>query len=228
MDEISENVDAMRNINSYGVDGYMPPADKERAERFPMPTEVNRFYQDFCQSRGIKPEDIPLTVELSLADKDDMEPLVRAGVVMVFEKYNLSYKDTEGLSVKAPPNNQLLVAKGNGNEIIRVESYDEKDDTIYVSNRVGLGDNELRDQLEKAYNIPASASEDYVMLYLVTHSAVHHIQKREGRLEKKPVGNGGDYTQAYLSLATEKEAHSKAIEITDAIWKDVVRKHGET
>ena len=78
-------------LNDLGIEGYNLISNPILAHRFPMPSRINAFYQDFCTKRGVEPAKIPLAASLPKHDDEDMRPLVTAAVVMVFEKF-VKYK----------------------------------------------------------------------------------------------------------------------------------------
>lgn len=211
--------------SAIGIDGYNLAANPAILPRFPMPGKVRVFFNNFCTARAISPSDIPLKVELPASDDEDMRPLVTGAVIKTLEEYGYNFKDTAGLSVRSPPGDRPLFARLK-NDAIRIilEHYDEGTDTISVAHRM-LYDDDLREQLNRRYNLPVDTSEDYLMVYLCAHSTVHRVQKMQGRLPKKPEGVDYDPEREMvesLKLESEKEAHNMGIRIADEIWKEVV------
>lgn len=208
------------HANALGIDGYNRVSDPKLARRFPLPGQVRNFFQDFCSERAISPADIPVTVKLPVSDDGDMRPLVTGAVIMTLEEYGYGYADAAGLSLNSP-SGPLTARLRNGERRVILENYDETSDTIFVSNRIFF-DDDLRLQLNRKYNLPKDASEDYLMVYLVAHSTVHRVQKMQNRTQKKP--EGGEYDPAKdmvesLKLKSEKEAHNTGVRIADRVWR---------
>lgn len=211
--------------NELGVDGYNLVANPALVERFPMPTSQRLFFETFCKQRGIAPDKIPLSV--SLPKHDDMRSLVTAAVVMVFETYGYNLKDTKGLSLVSPKG-LIITTLENGTQRTLIEHYDEDNNVISITNRL-FYDDEIKRQLKDRYNIPVNASEDYLVVYLTAHSAVHHMQNLQKRMEKHPEGfkdNPETVVKEQLELQTEKEAHNVGVKIADEIWQKTVAVKG--
>ena len=210
--------------NELGVSGYMSVSDPILTQRFPMPkSQLQPFFESFCAQREIDPDKIPFTVELAKHDDEDIRPLAIAAVITVFEEFGYSLNDAKGFSVISPKK-PLVTTLKSGVERMLVEHYDKDTHTVYVANRL-LYDDDLRSQLAARYNIPADASGDYLMTYLIAHSAVHHIQNLQDRMEKNPEGYKDDPEHVLrdaLELQTEKEAHNIGVRVADEIWMRTV------
>lgn len=208
----------LNDTNALGVEGYPTSRDPELAEWFPMPSKVKEFHDEFCKERGL--DEIPVNIELSGEDQEDNGPLIKVAAVMVTDELDANVSDLEGLSVVSPKG-RVDNKKQEGLMIVETYSVDEK--TVYLARSATYEDpfvsGDLKDDLTSNYNIPRDACKDYVLLYLATHSIVHHIQSVQGRTEKKPEGND---EKAYYELDTEKEAHKIAIKVTDDIWEKTV------
>ena len=208
-----------KDTNSLGVEGYPTSRDPELAEWFPLPSKVYEFHDNYCEDNSLS--EIPVNVELSPADQEDMSPLIKVGAAMVASELGAKVEDLSNLSVVSPSGS---IRDANRPTYMMVETYSDKDKTVYIANRATFEDQsvagDLREDLAKSYNLPEHASMDYIMLYLSNHSVVHHIQNMQGRVVKKP--DGDDPKKAYLELETEKEAHQVAIKVTDDIWDKTV------
>lgn len=206
--------------NELGINGYNLLADPELAKRFPMPSsQVQPFFESFCNQRDVRPSDIPLVVTLPKYDDEDMHSLVTVAVTMVFEAYGYKLEDTKDLSVISPKG-AIVAPLKDGTQRMLIEYYEEDKKVIYIANRL-FYDDDIRKQLEGYYNIPTDVSEDYLMVYLTAHSTVHHIQNLQQRMGKNPEGykdNPGGFVKEVLELETEKEAHNVGIRVADEIW----------
>ena len=209
--------------NAIGIDGYNYINNLVLAKRFQKSSQVWIFFQSFCEQRGVKPDEIPIKVDLPPQDEDDMHSLLTASIIMVLESFGYNLADAAGLTLVSPKG-LIVTTLGNGKQTMLIEHYDAELDRISVANR-SLYDSEIREQLERRYNIPPDVSDDYLMVYLTAHSAVHRIQKMENRLGKNPEGErygpSRDMKDS-LELSTEKEAHNIGIKITDKIWQRIM------
>src|SRR3989344_8954515 len=88
--------------NALGIDGYNVINNHVLAKRFPMPSQIRVFFQSFCDQRGVKPDEIPIKVDLPPQDEDDMHSLLTASIIMVLESFGYNLADAAGLTLVSP------------------------------------------------------------------------------------------------------------------------------